>query len=216
MHQCLADNHQSGLKTGAPFPGCGDGQFTEVPVDCLNTVERGDKFPMLVETEVKNRPRGSTGRSCCSKQNTGIQKDLQALCRPFRETFRNASMASSSSRIQDWMVPAGMSRTGIAAAGCKKTPPSRSSTTIKGLSMRSKPIRRRIAGGNVIPPRLFKVSVVMLIFCNTALRQSSTPYPRTEKYRDFTVRLVMTSYEAAINALTRGNAFKDPEEARLR
>jgi hypothetical protein len=56
----------------------------------------------------------------------------------------------------------------------------------------------------------------MLIFCNTALRQSSTPYPRTDKYRDFTVRLVMTSYEAAINALTRGNAFKDPEEARLR
>jgi hypothetical protein len=41
------------------------------------------------------------------------------------------------------------------------------------LSMRSKPIRRRIAGGNVIPPRLFNVSVVMLICCNTALRQSS-------------------------------------------
>ncbi len=61
MHQCLADNHQSGLKTVAPFPGYGGGQFTEVPVNFLNTVERGDKFPMLVEPEVKNRPRGSTG-----------------------------------------------------------------------------------------------------------------------------------------------------------
>jgi len=173
MHQCLADNHQSGLKTGAPFPGCGDRQFAEVPIDFLNTVERGYKVPMRVEPEVKNRPRGSTGRSCCSKQNTGIQKDLQALCRPLRAVFRNAIMASSSSRIQDWMVPAGMSRTVMAAAGCRKTPPSRSSTTINGFSMRSKPIRRRIAGGNVSPPRLFKVSVVMLIFCNTALRQSS-------------------------------------------
>ena len=56
MHQRLPDNHQSRLKPGAPFPGCNDGQFTEVPVDLLNTVERGCKVPLLVEPEVKNCP----------------------------------------------------------------------------------------------------------------------------------------------------------------
>jgi hypothetical protein len=34
-------------------------------------------------------------------------------------------------------------------------------------------MRRRMAGGSVIPPRLLKVSVVMPQYCNTAMRRSS-------------------------------------------
>lgn len=113
-----------------------------------------------------------------SQENTGVQKKLHDLGRAFRGPFRNAFRASSSARIQDWMVSTGRSRTGMAVAGCRNTPPSLSSTTRRGFSRRSSPSRRRIAGGKVIPPRLFKVSVVMVKFCNTALRQSSTDRDR--------------------------------------
>ncbi len=67
----------------------------------------------------------------------------------------------------------------------------------------------------IIPP-VFRDDYLLAL---RALSRSNNPAPlvRAMDYvQDFTARLPMSSYDVAMNALTRSNAFKDPEEARLR
>ena len=67
----------------------------------------------------------------------------------------------------------------------------------------------------IVMPTVFRDDYLLAL---RALSRSSKPVPlvRVMDYlQDFSARLPMSSYDAAINALTNCNAFKDPDEARL-
>jgi hypothetical protein len=70
-------------------------------------------------------------------------------------------------------VDSGISRTETASAGCRKTPPSRSSASIMGCAETSSPRLFRISGGRVTVPLLETGIAVMLQYCNAADTKSS-------------------------------------------
>jgi fido (protein-threonine AMPylation protein) len=67
----------------------------------------------------------------------------------------------------------------------------------------------------IILPTVFRDDYLLAL---RVLSRSGNPAPlvRAMDYvQDFTARLPMSSYEVALQSLTLGNAFKEPEEARL-
>jgi hypothetical protein len=121
---------------------------------------------------VNQKPRSSLPSSRCSQENAGIKE------KPHRLTLRGVAlkvaMSASSRAIHRSIVALGMSRMGIATAGCKKRPPSHSSTRTMGLLSLSRPNLRRSAGGSVREPRLLSgIVVAMQQCCIVAMRDSS-------------------------------------------
>ncbi len=126
-------------------------------------------MPSSVVCDFRDQPRKRFSRTAGGKQHAAIQKNPHA----FPAFLQKFSASFSSSSIQLRKVSSGMSRTGRASAGCKKTPPSLSSTSIIGFSTASSPILRRISGGKVIVPRLDIGILIMQQCCNTVMRPSS-------------------------------------------
>lgn len=108
-------------------------------------------------------------RSAGGNNDAAVEEDLHALAALSQK--REASRSSSS--IHCFIVVSGISRTGTASAGCRKTPPSRSSASIMGCAETSSPRLFRISGGRVTVPLLDMGIAVMLQYCNTAESGSS-------------------------------------------
>ena len=107
-------------------------------------------------------------RSAGGNNDAAAEEDLHALAALSQK--REASRSSSS--IHCFIVVSGISRTGTASAGCRKTPPSRSSANIMGCADTSSPRLFRISGGRVTVPLLETGIAVMLQYCNTAEARS--------------------------------------------
>ncbi len=128
------------------------------------------QLPAALRGNLENQPRQRFFRSTSGKQHAAIQENPHAL-----PAFRQIASASiSSATIQLCRISSGISRTGTASAGCRKIPPSLSSTSIIGCCAASSPSLRRISGGKVIVPRFDIGMLVMQQYCNAAMRVSIT------------------------------------------
>ena len=132
-------------------------------------IRRRNQAPSSLGGEDRDEPRerflGSAGR----KDHATIKKNPHIL----PEFFQNLSAPRSSSAIHSWSVSSGISRTGMASAGCRKTPPFLISTNIMGFSAASNPSTRRISGGRVIVPRFDTGIAVMQQYCNATIEKSN-------------------------------------------
>jgi hypothetical protein len=136
----------------------------------LRSAIRGrNQTPSAFRGEFQHEPRKGMRRSTGGKDGAAVEENPHALpaCR------KKPSASRSSSAIQAWSLDFGMSRTGIASAGCRKTPLSRSSTSTMGFCAESNPSDRRISGGSVTIPRFETGMAVMPLRCNAAERVSS-------------------------------------------
>ncbi len=145
------------------------GKFSEILESLRPAIGGGDQNPSALRGEFHHEPREGARRSARGKDGAAVEENPHAL--PARR--QKPSTSRSSSAIQAWSVDSGMSRTGIASAGCRKTPPSRSSTSTMGFCAESNPSDRRISGGSVTVPRFETGIAVMLQRCNAAVRVSS-------------------------------------------
>jgi hypothetical protein len=145
-------------------PGCrrGGRKFDEVFHDLCAAIRGGDELPFSFRTKLDHEPGEGSRGTASGKHHAAVEEDPHAL----PAFFQKASAPRSSSAIHFLRVDSGMSRTGTAAAGNRKTPPSRSSTKTIGFSVVSSPSDRRISGGRVTVPRLDTGIAVMLQRCN--------------------------------------------------
>ena len=154
---------------GRPSHGRFRAEFSDVLTRFRAAVAGRNQAPAPVGGQFRDQPGQRFLRSAGGKQHAAIQENPHALP-AFLQKF---SASFSSSSIQLRKVSSGISRTGSASAGCRKIPPSRSSTSIIGCSVASRPNFRRMSGGRVIVPRLDTGILVMLQYCNAAMRLSS-------------------------------------------
>jgi len=147
-------------------------EFSQISEGFRTAVMGRHEMPSLLWCQHKHQTGERPLRAAGGENHAGIKKNLHAL--PARS--QKASASRSSSVIHALSVASGMSRTGTASAGRKKTPPSRNSTSIMGCSAAFSPKSRRTSGGKVIVPR-FDTGIAVMLQCCHAAKLLSTPFP---------------------------------------
>ena len=135
-----------------------------IAVGFLDAIGRGKELPAEDAGMLENLARRALGRAGGGKQDAGVEEEFHFFNLTLGVRVK-AAISASSRAIQRASFSRAMSRTGTAAAGCRKSPPSRSSTMTRGLLMRSRPSLRRSAGGRVRPPRLLTGRVSVMRQC---------------------------------------------------
>src|ERR1019366_6973911 len=102
----------------------------QIPPCFLGAVISRNQYPIQRVGSANQEPRSSLPSSRCSQENAGIKEKPHRLT--LRGVARKVAMSASSRAIHRSIIALGMSRMGIATAGCKKRPPSHSSTRTIG------------------------------------------------------------------------------------
>ena len=144
-------------------------ELVEIFQSFAPAIRRRNQAPTPLGGEDRNEPRERFLGSASRKDHATIKKNPHIL----PEFFQKLSAPRSSSAIHSCKFSSGISRTGMASAGCRKTPPFLISTSIMGFSATSNPKARRISGGRVIVPRFETGIAVMQQYCNATVEKSN-------------------------------------------
>jgi hypothetical protein len=153
--------------------------------------------PALVRSDFNDQSGQRFTRSAGGKQHAAIQENPHA----FPAFLQNDSASLSSSAIQLRKVSSGISRTGRASAGCRKIPPSLSSTSIIGCAAASKPSFRRCNTALQLSRCHPAVTSSLRLRAGCAsIRKKETPVPRSSISTTGASLLLSLSVQSAAGA----------------